>query len=359
MTQFAARQPHRARRRLSDYTHRRPGIWQAVDAVRAEQGHTRARWPAWCYLPWGPGSRVAGDAMVRSGQITRVMSTAEITPRVLAETGTLCTLAAWRMTQGVYRYDPTLYAALIATPIDGDLPVDVLRRIPEWCVYIETPEMTAPIVSGGTARVHGVYAWLDYEAQGDQTILQLGLDTDDARLPIANLPLVGTLAESIEAVEKQWLDNAETLDGVATPTKGYAAAARRYLPPLVSLVLYLCSEAPDLGGRTPERPRATRTRDGWRLFPADGIRVWSVGERIGAALRSATERHSAEDASGTHASPRPHVRRAHWHSFWRGPREPKPGERRELVAKWLPPLPINVSDVAELPTTIRPVQGDQ
>ncbi|MFL9999371.1 hypothetical protein PQR34_49145, partial [Paraburkholderia sediminicola] len=53
----------------------------------------------------------------------------------------LATLAGWRVTQGVYRFDPTLYNALIATPIEGKLPTELLSRLPEWTVYIETPGM--------------------------------------------------------------------------------------------------------------------------------------------------------------------------------------------------------------------------
>ena len=37
-------------------------------------------------------------------------------------------LAAWRMTQGIYRIDPTLYAALSETPIAGDIPAQSTIR---------------------------------------------------------------------------------------------------------------------------------------------------------------------------------------------------------------------------------------
>lgn len=37
------------------------------------------------------------------------------------------------------RFAPTLYDALIATPVEGKLPTKLLSRLPEWTVYIETP----------------------------------------------------------------------------------------------------------------------------------------------------------------------------------------------------------------------------
>lgn len=80
--------------------------------------------------------------------------------------------------------------------------------------------------------------------------------------------------------------------------------------------------------------------------------TWDVGLRIGAALRRAHDAESSEGAgSGTHARPRAHIRRAHWHTFWTGPRD---GDRVARV-KWLPPIPVNVGD-SDLPATVVPVK---
>ena len=46
----------------------------------------------------------------------------------------------------------------------------------------------------------------------------------------------------------------------------------------------------------------------------------------------------------------PHIRRAHYHHFWKGPLDD-----RELTVKWLPPIPVNVN--GDLPVTIRPVNA--
>jgi len=91
----------------------------------------------------------------------------------------------------------------------------------------------------------------------------------------------------------------------------------------------------------PARPRPTKTRDsGWRYFPPENPTIWNVGSHLGAALRAAYERES-RDLGGTHASPRPHIRRAHWHSYWTGPR--KDPERRRLILKWLHPMVVGTA----------------
>ena len=58
------------------------------------------------------------------------------------------------------------------------------------------------------------------------------------------------------------------------------------------------------------------------------------GERTGAQLRQANE----TDPSGR--AVKPHLRRAHWHSYWRGP---KTGER-QFRYKWLSPIIVGGND---------------
>ena len=90
-----------------------------------------------------------------------------------------------------------------------------------------------------------------------------------------------------------------------------------------------------------------------RMFAPDHPSRWEVGYRLGAALRQALSEHEPAEPTGTHASPRPHIRRAHWHSFWAGKRDQP--EARSVTLKWLPPIPVNVQGVEDLTTTVRDV----
>ncbi|RMF85262.1 MAG: hypothetical protein D6736_17640, partial [Nitrospinota bacterium] len=111
----------------------------------------------------------------------------------------------------------------------------------------------------------------------------------------------------------------------------------------------------------------TKTKKGLRFFPPDQPRVWETGWRMGAALRAAQGPASAEDVTAAPAAegegpvskprarPRPHIRRAHWHSFWRGPRQGP----REVVVKWLPPIPVAVERKAPIVPTVRQVEAGE
>ena len=61
------------------------------------------------------------------------------------------------------------------------------------------------------------------------------------------------------------------------------------ISPLVSLVLYLCSQAAEIketgaGKRVPTRPKPQKTKKGMRIFAPDHPSRWEVGYRLGAAL---------------------------------------------------------------------------
>ena len=55
-------------------------------------------------------------------------------------------------TRSVYKFDPTLQDSLMSTQLKGDLPCDLLKRLPEWTVYIDIDD--------------GVYVSLDYIPTG-------------------------------------------------------------------------------------------------------------------------------------------------------------------------------------------------
>lgn len=308
-----------------------PQAWAQSDQFRADRGHGLPDWPDWCYLP------IAGWYAIVSGGGDNRANIATI-----GDVGRLSALGAWRVTQGIYRFDPDLYAAIIDTPVDGDLPHDVLYRMPEWCVYIETSGMVWL-----DASLLGFFAHLEHDANNGRPELRLLLDTDTALIPLPVHLGQWSLAESI----RRMLDVASIQSGMAIPTKGATKPIAEAVEPLISLLLYLCSQNAEIGdgSRLPANPKPVKTKRGLRTFAPDKPVTWDVGVRLGAALRKARVESVAGD--GTHSGPLPHVRRAHWHGYWTGPRA---GERK-LILKWLPPIPVNVESPDDLPATIRRV----
>ena len=165
----------------------------------------------------------------------------------------------------------------------------------------------------------------------------------------------GGVSEGVQAMMKE---AASHFPVVMQSPEGEVERLVGDVSPLVSLVLYLCSQAAEIreagaGKRVPTHPKPQKTKKGVRIFAPDHPSRWEVGYRLGAALRQALSAHEPAESTGTHASPRPHIRRAHWHSFWVGKRDQP--DARKATLKWLPPIPVNVQGVEDLTTTVRDV----
>jgi hypothetical protein len=310
-----------------------PGCWKQFDAFRRDRT-SLGDWPEYCYCP------LAGAYAIVSG------GGAMPQERIL-DVARLGALAAWRPTQGIYRFDPDLYAALAGSAISGDLPCELLQRLPAWCVYIESS--AAERQSG----FHGFFAHIEVDANDGREELRLLLDTDEALTPVALHLGPWDLDTALVEMGRVARRNAVRF---GKPAVGDTTVFRPFVEPLVSVLLYLCADEADYP--RPDWPRPTRTRHGWKLFPPKAASVWEAGTRMGAALRSASARDDgrtepAAEPTGERRRPRPHVRAAHWHTFLAGPMD---GERRRIL-KWLPPTLVAAEPGAETIAVIRPVES--
>lgn len=325
-----------------------PGLWKHMDRVRAMRGKSLSAWPECCFLP---GSFTLGMLASSNPDNMDFLRRCELTK----ETMRIHALAAWRVTQGIYRFDKTIYDEILNTPLEGSIPTTVLCQLPEWCVYIETPGLMFE-----DETIHGFWVFVDWPASCDAGILCILLDSitqSTLALELSEVPIDQQIALIAAKIAEQ---HGVDTDMLAEFSKASVSLASH----VVSLALYLCSQGAEVGDgvRRPTRPIPKRIKGGeCRLFPPDRITTWDVGVRLGSALRRATQYTSTgEGGANVRNAPRGHIRRAHWHGFRSGPRKLPDGSHvvasdRKFEVRWLPPLAINLEDVNNLPSTIRTV----
>lgn len=266
-------------------------------------------------------------------------------------------LVSWRPTKGIYRFHPELYESLIDSDLEGEIPSSLLLRMPGHAVYVETPpsdNLPMPF--------EGFFAYLS--RMGKQNILQLvallrdcefvresypdllqSRDVHFYSLPLGNHPVSDLVRMHYTQDQPEgWFESRD---------KGAKNIIEHQVSGMLSLLLYLCSEQPEIDDWTPPEPKAKFFGTKRRLVAAKEVKTWDVGLRIGAALDLAAKRdrdNAADGCSG--ATVRPHIRRAHWHSFWVGKRG-----AQTLSLRWLPPIAVNALDTEKLPAVIHQVQG--
>lgn len=330
---------------LSAMMRKYPDAAKDADSLRVNRPIS---WPDWCFLP------MAGPlAIVTQG---RDLSWYNLSSDQKADIARLTAALAWRPGQDIVRFDRDVYDALIKTPLDDAIPEELLYRLPAWCLYVELHD--APW------DYHGFFVHLEYDINTQRHELRLLFLHQDAKADEYPLPLVLHLGTgSIQKGVDRYIAEAVAQDRKAaalygrtetlTRTTEACAKAQALVDKLrliaLSLTLYLCSTAPEYapqadGTSAPNRAAPKKVKAGWRIFPPDRPRIWHVGKETGIKIRAA---RSGE--TGTHAGPRPHIRRAHWHTYWTGKKKWGDGENpvpQTPQLRWLAPIAVAMQDDA-------------
>ncbi len=216
---------------LEQISQRYPEAFATSDRFRMGKGHCGLPdWPDLCFMP------LAGfEAIVRNEHDP---PKGALAPDLDRDVACLAALITWRATQGIYRFDPALYSEIMkADEARYEASEDIFMKLPEWCVYIETPD--------GLAAKHGFFAHIDVDVKNGAKELRLLLDNEDGLTPLA-IPLGAWT--TTEAMDK--LDNEPT--------------ARDMAKSLAPLVVHLCLHGAGYGSEYLHRP-------------ADEPKVWQVG----------------------------------------------------------------------------------
>lgn len=305
------------------------GLTSKVNLLRTGRGQDGLPdWPKWCFMPMGGWAAICLEEV----RISNANEVAE-----------LSAVGTWQYTQGVYTFNDDLQAALLDSELNGDLPTEVFYRLPEWCLYVDTQGL---YLEGYKQELAGFFVHLEWDVNRNTPELRLLLNFKTGLIPVP-IPLGRwTLDEAFEKAGNTALDNApegskELMESLFEKYGNPWIQAMPDIKRILSLVLYICSDEPEIDserepGISPKNPAEKRTKKGWRLFPAEKIRTWHIGETIGRTLAASQPPHGDENEI-TGRTVRTHLRRGHWHGFWRGPRS---GDR-EFGYKWLAPTVIN------------------
>jgi hypothetical protein len=113
-TMWTEQDAHAISKRLQQYLAQLsrwfPDVWSQIDNFRAVRGKGLPNWPNWCFLPMSGAYAIAtqGRDVIDLDPATRE-GLWIIIPEIAA-------LAAWRPTQGIYRFHREVFSALWETP---------------------------------------------------------------------------------------------------------------------------------------------------------------------------------------------------------------------------------------------------
>jgi hypothetical protein len=313
-----------------------PTLWRDIDACRAK--HAKS-WPGWCF--------VRRDELhdIMQSYVTTPPANDDVRWRDQLRVQRAAVLAPWRVSKNVYRFDPDIYSTLIQTSLRGNIPIEHLFRLPEWAVYIETPGLDTYF-----GQSEGFVASLNYSPRTHGQVRLTLLSFEGENFFLEWLPLKDgmTIEQAMAyALKLRQADMARAK--LSRPRRDVTLKdLTSHVSKLLNLLLYISQvnseywdvRSADGSNRIPGNPVPTKTKKGMRYFPPDKPTVWECGMSQGSELRLAISQQ-AEWKGGTHRSPIPHPRAAHWQTYTVGKGSRKDPTKGERVLKWIHTILVN------------------
>lgn len=243
-------------------------------------------------------------------------------------------LGTWRYTKTVYRFDDTLKEELLNMELKV-LPIDVFKKFPNYAIYVDNA--ISEYVDNAISEKDAIKGfWASVGTYNGRPELRFAFNTDLAdSIYYISLILQGdTLEDACNATVKDYAEAfIEDENKEEFLEKAYEGMVRS-LTPSIKLLVYLCSQNPDIQDlkRDKEYSSSSKTviNPNKRLDPAKEITCWNVGSNIGKDIKAVRQ----DLNNCERKSVRPHIRKAHWHGFYKGKRD---GER-EYFHKWIAPV---------------------
>lgn len=243
----------------------------------------------------------------------------------------------WQFSKPNFVFDPTIVSHLVDSVLPDELPAEVLHRLPYWSQWITMPVSLQSKDNSMQLDFDG--AFVGYTNINGRPALALAAPfvSDDPSIRSNDFtPFVTSYVYLDQPVRTELLVTNSHLLNVSDEVSRDQFASliinvHHYLTKIVCCVLYICSEQQALHTEGHSQPRPQRLGKSYRITPPKDDRVITLGTEMAQLLKD----FEAEVETCTRAfnGRRPHLRRAHYHHFWTGP---KVGEQ-VLICKWLPP----------------------
>lgn len=280
---------------------------------------------------------------------------------------------AWRNTLAIYELDEDIADSSFNSPIPDETPISIFKRLPSWCLYVKYPKYLVGVkglpaeFGEDTSDIHLDGFWATFDqlyspTKKTHTTSPLSLNltpniVDGEGNPVWPLQPVelfidddSTVGEAVEAVYDFYKKStgAYLADGDTRYSEQDMEERKdidhQLALDMLSSLLWLCAEEPDISNITGEpvsrselqSPKHTVHPKTKNFITPSAPTVYNIGKRLGGEIRQMNDAIERDQATNRGKGKRPHIRRGHWHGYWRGT-----GQAREFFVKWQPAIFVN------------------
>lgn len=244
----------------------------------------------------------------------------------------------WQLSKPNFVFEPVLVNHLVESVLPDELPAEILQRLPYWSQWITLPLHL--VSKDNILDLDFDGAFVGYTSIDNRPALVLAAPfvSNNQNMRSNNFTPFVTSHVFLDApVRPEFLvrnSHVLNVDADAMSKEAYAVLImniHHFLVKVINCVMYICSQQQALYQEGHSQPKPQRLGKSYRITPPKDDRMITVGAEMTKILKD----FEAEVEACTRAfnGRKPHIRKAHYHHFWTGP---KVGVR-SLVCKWLPP----------------------
>lgn len=333
----------------SKEVYRQMQLWQLKNGGVNTQG---LFYPS--HLLYSIAPKMAVGAMLGHTKVQDYDKLTSETKELLSYFWGLHLFGTWRNSLSIYQIDDDIVDSVIESEIPADTPASIFSKLPEWAVYLDLSnaktEINLAIYQSTPAKILGFWALYDRYPNEKNNALHLVLNLDSPSnsyydhyqgLSIIlddGVTVADQAMQSVKSVTQRAGDKSDPLLILVN-----AQADNKMLIKLLSCLLWLCADEPDVSSIVGEPipkdrlrlPRyAINRKTGAFVVPSQPI-FYKIGARLGGEVRTYNNQIGQSD-SRVSSRKRPHIRKGHWHGYWKGT-----GQAKEFKIRWQPAIFVN------------------
>lgn len=229
-------------------------------------------------------------------------------------------LAIWSFSKAVYKPNKKTFDAIKRSSFEN-LPPFIFEYLPEFSFFVPLKQ-TVPFNGGEPLKSVG-FVCNKVFCEGNKYLELTFFDKNTKHFDIFNMTLnAKTLKESFDISKNMCKKKGVKHD------QDFKYVFRKHIQEALNILVLISMPDPDYDAN-PGKFKVIRTKNvsyGPKVFIPSKVRQYRIGDDFAEKIIDGEQQCEGGGVS-------PHLRRAHWHGYWKGPKD---GQQR-FIYRWIPP----------------------
>lgn len=328
---------------LEEISHKYKSLWGSIES-RIVQNYLDKNWSKEILIPYAEWISPLLD--ISKPNWKRNLKKGDLMPTSGIDFTSICAIGTWRYSKGIYKLDDLIAKNLIKTNLAIKIPSMLLLNQPEWSIFVDISNLDLFLknkkIIGFWSNINCFHTASSTYSENKFLIITPLLENGFEEMLSVSILITPNQDQTIEEITDFIPKILGKFADSTSRTNEQIKEINDFKKVVVQILLFICQPEPDISENKEQitslnnRTYPIKIKSQLRLFEAKKIRTFEVGLQIGNGLRESIMQYIN---SGKKVEP--HLRRAHWHGYWKGS---KKQNEQVFFYKWVPPILVNPED---------------